>query len=220
MRVLGLFAKQPIAGQVKTRLAAETSPEWAARVAEAFLVDALDRLSAVEAERVVVFSPTNAVEYFARLAAGRFETTPQSDGDLGQRMREFLTDRFATGASTVVLVGADSPSLPTTFVEQAFRELERVDVVLGPATDGGYYLLGCRRLASKLFENIAWGTSDVLFQTAAALLDARWSVALLPPWYDVDTLNDWRALRGHLRALRAAGIDPELPHTEQLGNWE
>src|SRR5262249_55897042 len=116
----------------------------------------------------------------------------------------------------VVLLGSDSPTLPGTFVAEAFRLLETADVVLGPATDGGYYLLGCARRRPPVFDGIDWGSPHVLEQTIACLADPAWRVALLPPWYDVDTLDDWRMLRGHLAALRRAGGDADLPHTLAL----
>ena len=215
-RVLGLFAKLPQAGAVKTRLAASSSPEWAARVATAFLRDALERLAPIPARRVLAYTPAAARSYFAALAQDRFGLFPQAVGDLGRRMAAFFATQFETGAGAVVLVGTDSPTLPPALVEQAFRELQDADVVLGPAADGGYYLAGLARPALGLFEGIAWGTSRVLAETLLRLPDAGWRLALLPPWYDVDTLEDWRMLQGHVAALRRAGLDPGLPHTEPL----
>jgi uncharacterized protein len=214
-RTLGLFAKRPTPGAVKTRLAAESSPEWAAAVAAAFLHDVLDRLTAVEARRVLAFAPPDARPYFAEAVRGRFELTPQTDGDLGRRMAAFFQEQLAAGADRVVLVGTDSPTLPLACVEQAFAELEHADVVLGPAADGGYYLIGCARLVPPLFEGIAWSGPRVLLDSVARL-PATCRLALLPPWYDVDTLADWFALRGHLAALRHAGQGPGAPHTERL----
>jgi glycosyltransferase A (GT-A) superfamily protein (DUF2064 family) len=89
-------------------------------------------------------------------------------------------------------------------------------VVLGPATDGGYYLLGCGPKVPPIFDGIAWGRATVLRETIARLSAPSWRVALLPPWYDVDTAEDWAMLRGHLAALRRAGIAPLTPHTESL----
>ena len=214
-RVLGLFAKWPAPGTVKTRLAAG-NPEWGARVARAFLLDTLQRLAAVDAQRLLAFAPRQAEGEFAALAAGRFALVPQEEGNLGRRLSAFVEQQLRVGAAAVVLVGADSPTLPVAFVEQAFVELERADVVVGPATDGGYYLVGCGRRCPPLFEGIPWGTDRVLAATAAALADPRWRLAVLPPWYDVDTPADWAMLRGHLAALRRAGIDPGVPHTEAL----
>ena len=216
VRVLGLFAREPRPGRVKSRLAADTGPEWAARAAAAFLGDRVERLAAVEARRVLAFTPAAAEPYFTGLARGRFLLRPQCEGDLGRRLRDFVGAQLRDGAESVVVVGSDSPTLPVAFVEQAFRELERADVVLGPAADGGYYLLGCARRLPPLFEGVAWGGRRALLDTVARLADPGWRLALLPPWYDVDTLDDWWALRGHLAALRRAGLDPGVPHTEAL----
>jgi rSAM/selenodomain-associated transferase 1 len=215
-RTLGIFAKEPRPGRVKSRLAAQTNPAWAAEVAAAFLHDFVERLVVLEARRVLVFDPPQAREYFEKVARNRFTLVPQSAGDLGQRLAAFVRQELDAGAEQVVLLGADSPTLPPGHVEQAFRELARADVVLGPATDGGYYLLGCARRLPPVFDGIAWGGPRVLHDTVARL--GGWKLALLPPWYDVDTLNDWWALRGHLAALRQAGFDPGVPRTEALSN--
>ena len=212
---LGVFAKWPAPGTVKTRLAAATTPEWAARVAAAFLADTLDRLAAVGARRFLAFAPAEAGADFGALAHDRFALVPQGDGDLGARLARFFAARLAEGAAAVVVVGADSPTLPAALVEKAFSELKSADAVLGPATDGGYYLLGCRRPPAGLFEGIDWGGPDVLRQTVARL-PPDWRLAVLPPWYDVDSMDDWRMLSGHLAALRRAGLDLGVPRTEAL----
>jgi rSAM/selenodomain-associated transferase 1 len=216
-RTLGLFAKAPCPGLVKSRLAAQTNPTWAAKVAEAFLQDLVERLAMITARRVLVLDPPEAAPFFANLAQGRFALVPQALGDLGLRMASFITDELAAGAEQVVLLGADSPTVPLEHIEQAFRVLEEVDVVFGPAADGGYYLLGCGRRLPPLFERVVWGGPRVLLDSVACLQDPTWKLAVLPPWYDVDTFDDWLALRGHLAALRRAGIDPEVPFTERVG---
>jgi rSAM/selenodomain-associated transferase 1 len=214
--VLGLVAKQPEPGQVKTRLAHATNATWASQVAEAFLLDGLDRWRSFPARRVVVFAPAKAVGYFQRTARENFDLIPQSEGDLGQRMASFIAGQLQAGVSKVVLIGTDSPTLPVAYVHQAFQELQNAEVVLGPATDGGYYLLGCSCFVPELFERVPWSTSRVLHTTVARVRQERLRLALLPPWYDVDTLDDWRMLQGHVAALRGAGQDPGLPRTERL----
>ena len=231
-RVLGVLAKQPLPGLVKTRLAAETSPQWAARVAAAFLSDSLDRLVGIDAHRILVYAPREAEAFFSGLARGRFALMPQVEGDLGQRMAAFFSTAVAPklefgnegpGGNEVrgdpvkaVLVGVDSPTLPLSYIEEAFAKLERADIILGPATDGGYYLVGCAGRVPPIFENITWSRPTVLEETVTLLKKTEWRLELLPPWYDVDTLNDWRMLRGHLAALRRAGVKTGLRCTEAL----
>jgi rSAM/selenodomain-associated transferase 1 len=217
-RVLGVFAKWPRPGAVKTRLGG--GPDWGARVACAFLRDALARLGAVADRRVLAFAPPEAHADFAALLAGgpgeSFTLTPQTDGDLGRRLSALVGGELAAGATAVVVVGTDSPTLPVEYVEGAFARLAAADVVLGPATDGGYYLLGCGPRLPPIFDGVAWGGAVVLAETVARLPEAGWRLALLPPWYDVDTPADWAVLRGHLAAQRRAGLDPGVPHTEAL----
>lgn len=214
--MLGLFAKQPVPGRVKTRLAAQTSPAWAAKVAAAFLGDLIERFADFPAERFIAFDPPEAEAYFRALALGRFRLVPQAGPDLGARMEAFFAGRLRDGAARIVLTGADSPLLPASLLEEAFEELERADLVLGPATDGGYYLVGCSERVPPIFRGVSWGTETVLKQTIDRLPESGWRLALLPPWYDVDTLADWYALQGHMAALRRAGAKPDAARTEEL----
>lgn len=226
-RIVAVFAKQPRAGTVKTRLAADVGPDMAARLAEAFLLDTLEKVRSLPARRFIVHAPSSARDYFVSLARSDFKAVPQRDGDLGERLRGFLADVASPlecagqPLPATILLGSDSPSLPREYLEQAWRELENAEVVLGPATDGGYYLLGCTRRMPPLFDGIAWSTADVLAQTCRKAADAALKVALLPPWYDVDTVEDLRFLRGHLAALHAAGHDHDAPHTAKvLAEWD
>jgi rSAM/selenodomain-associated transferase 1 len=212
-RVLGLFAKWPQPGAVKTRLGGPR--EWGARVARAFLLDTMARLARVATRRVLVFAPAEARGDFAELA-GTWELEAQAEGDLGRRIERFIHGQIAGGARRVVVVGTDSPTLPVAYVEEAFAVLEEADVVLGPATDGGYYLLGCGPRLPPIFDGVAWSSDRVLAQTVERLRDPAWRLALLPPWYDVDTPGDWAMLKGHVAAFRRACQDPGVPHTAAL----
>lgn len=210
---LGVFAKWPAPGRAKTRLGLD--PDLAARVARAFLLDTLSCLAGVPARRVLVFSPPEAEIDFASLVGPGYLLVPQADGDLGRRLETFIGAELAAGSGKVVVVGADSPTLPVGLVERAIASLDEADLVIGPATDGGYYLLGCTRLP-PVFAGVRWSSAEVLSDTVARLSDPGWRLALLPPWYDVDTPDGLAMLRGHLSALRRAGIDPGSPHTEAL----
>src|SRR5262249_19752255 len=131
------------------------------------------------------------------------------------RLAGFFARQFDRGARRVIAVGVDSPTLPLDHIRSALAQIETAHVVLGPATDGGYYLIGTSRHLPRLFADIPWSSADVLRKTIAQV-DATLKLALLPMWYDVDVLADWHLLRGHLLALRRAGIDPLAPHTEAL----
>ena len=204
----GLFVKYPEPGRVKTRLAGVIGDVLAAELYVAFMDDLIARFRDINARRVLAYTPGHdrSREYFERLADGRFELWLQPEGSLGERIESFFE---AFGPEPVVLVGSDSPTLPRCDVEHALTALNnKVDCVLGPATDGGVYLIGLHQRAFApfgkhgLFDRIEWSTSRVFQQMLVAAQKAGASLDLLPLWYDIDTQPDTDFLRGHLAALR------------------
>jgi hypothetical protein len=119
---------------------------------------------------------------------------PQQGDTLGDRMRNAFGHLFAAGYSSVVMIGSDLPSLPTSHLAQAFQYLrDRPDaLVIGPATDGGYYLIGLRRPCPALFTSIAFSTADVLTTTTSIAETCGLTVSFVSPWHDVDTVDDLR----------------------------
>jgi hypothetical protein len=216
-RTLILFAKAPRPGSVKTRLSPVLGPEARSALAAAFYRDALALVARTDAERkVVAFSPADGEEDLRRLGGEGLELTPQAGGDLGERMRAAFAGAFAHAVAAgagfpraecgrVVVIGTDSPTLPPAFLEEAFTVLEAKDVVIGPARDLGYYLIGLARPFPELFEGIAWGTSEVLPETLRRVARAGARLHLLAPWHDVDTPEDLAFLRAEVEALRLAG---------------
>jgi len=203
-----LFAKNPEPGKVKTRLQAHMGAETAARLYRAFLVDCATVLEATKAEvKVVAFTPVDAGMALRELLQdhGDFTYVPQPEIELGGRMASLIQWSFARGGERVVLIGSDVPSLPVEYVDRALDLLVEREVVLGPSTDGGYYLIGQRRGTSRIFDGVSWSTGEVLEQTLDRL-DAQ-SLGLLPPWYDVDTAQEVGFLKVHLEALVRAGGD-------------
>ncbi|MYF92034.1 MAG: glycosyltransferase [Gemmatimonadetes bacterium] len=201
-----LFAKKPAPGAVKTRLQSHLSAHDAARLYEALLLDCATALHATQAAaKVVAFTPAHAEDALCALLApiGVFEYVPQPEGDLGQRMEGLMQWAFAQKAERVVLVGSDSPSLPAAYIDEGLALLREKEVVLGPSTDGGYYLVGRRKGESRIFQDVAWSTGMVLEQTLARL--GTQTLGLLPPWYDVDTPAEAGFLKVHLEALARAG---------------
>ena len=140
-----LFAKKPAPGAVKTRLQSHLSASEAARLYEALLLDCAIALHETQAAaKVVAFAPAHAEDALHTLLApiGTFEYVPQPEGNLGQRMESLMQWAFARGAERVVIIGSDSPSLPAAYIDEGIALLHEKEVVLGPSTDGGYYLVG------------------------------------------------------------------------------
>ena len=203
-RLLGIFAKYWQPGSVKTRLAAAIGAEQAARLQLEFLRTLLRRFAPISAARVLAYSPRQRESDFASLAGSVWEIAPQSSGDLGERMDSFFRSALACGYNQVVLIGSDSPTMPFQFIEQAFELLATHSVVLGPSDDGGYYLIGASKDSPPTFIGIDWGTPRVYGQTLSRLVSAQIPVAQLPPWYDVDEIEDLQRISQELQGNRDA----------------
>ena len=219
--VLGIFGGKPEPGRVGTRLAEEWGPDIAAEIHEAMVFDTLDAWDSMEilnpgGRRVLVYAPDDAGPWFDERVPASFAMQPQVDGDLGQSIQAFLAGELEDGADRVVVIGSDSPSLDPTIVVSAFLCLEGRDVVLGPATNGGCYLIGARRAAPPIFAGVDWSSPFVLSPLIDRLAETGLSLSTLPPWYRIDRPDDMRMLAGHLRALRLSGFDPGLPRLERL----
>jgi len=148
-------------------------------------------------------APSTTHPFFRGLARRfRLRLLTQTGETLGERMASALRQALDAGASRVVLIGTDVPSLPPAVLIEAFRLLRRADVVLGPACDGGYYLVGVSRRVPPIFDEIPWGRSTVLETTLAQINRLGLRCRLLPFWYDVDTLPSLRLLTAHLASLR------------------
>ena len=191
---LAVIAKEPVAGLAKTRLVPALGEVGAARAAAAMLADTLVAVRATGADPWLCFTPAGARERLQRLAPG-FRLLAQAAGDLGDRLAACLADLLAAGADRVAIVGADTPHVPPASYRQAFALLDQADVVLGPALDGGYYLVAARAARPELFVGVPMGTGAVLAETLARAAHAGLAVALLPPLRDLDRVEDLAAAR-------------------------
>lgn len=191
---------------VKTRMGPMLSPEECASLAGALIQDTADLLRRVkDVRRILCFAPEDARTMLEGLVGSDFEYMPQSDGDLGARMHSVFKWAFQNGYSKVVIIGADSPALPSEWIDEAFVGLDEKDVVLGPTLDGGYYLVGLKSPEPALFENVAWSTESVMATTLDRVTDLGLSLHLLPPWADLDNPGDLGFFRTHIHGLRIAG---------------
>jgi uncharacterized protein len=213
---LVIMAKAPLAGQVKTRLLPTLSPERAARLAKALLVDQLNHVRQMEsADLYLAFAPEEARLLMEQLAPPLFGLFPQQGPDLGARMQGVFEKLFRAGYRNIVLIGSDLVAVPLRFFDQAYRYLESCQqrVILGPSRDGGYYLIGCNQPTPELFGEMRWSHDAVLTQTLAKLEGLKIAHELLPGWLDVDTPDDVRALR---TALDSPALANAMPETANL----
>jgi len=196
-----VFAREPLPGKVKTRLAASLGETAAAELYETMLRDVLQGGRQLDDVDAVVYWACEE-ESLPRLAEKyRCRSRRQSPGDLGQRMEGAFGEMFADGCELCCIIGSDAPDLPLPYMLEAYRSLASLksEVVLGPCRDGGYYLLGMRQVWPELFSDIPWGSAAVLDRSLAASEDSGLTVSLLPAWQDIDTLEDLQAYRERTR---------------------
>jgi rSAM/selenodomain-associated transferase 1 len=202
-----IVAKRPVPGQTKTRLCPPLSAEQAAQLYECFLRDTLDVARAVSGVvRLIAYLPHDECEYFRRLAPD-FDLLPQIGASLGERLDNALTYCLDDRYERAVIMDSDSPTLPSAYVARAFDALEEADVTLGPCEDGGYYLIGLKRPQPRLLREVRMSTPNVLRDTLALAKQDSLRVALLPAWYDVDTVQELHRLQDEL-LTKVNGLAP------------
>lgn len=202
-----LFARTPRIGKVKTRLNPKLTKETILKLYTRFLDDSIEKISRIsESDHFIAGFPAEDLAFFDNVSQERnISVFPQSGNDLGEKMRNAFDDRFNEGYEKVVIIGSDSPSLPLENIQMAFRSDK--DIVIGPSTDSGYYLIGMNRKRIELFEGVAWGSNTVLRETLKNIQLARVSLELLPLWYDVDEFQDLALLKTHVQCLSYSGQD-------------
>ncbi|MFN8396344.1 MAG: TIGR04282 family arsenosugar biosynthesis glycosyltransferase [Bacteroidia bacterium] len=192
-RALIIFTKNPVLGKVKTRLA-RTMGDEAALAAYLEMVAHVRKVAAdVDAHRAVFY--TDFIDEEDEWQRPTFEKYLQSPGDLGHRMASAIQTMLDAGYKKVALVGSDFLDLQVQHLSRALRMLEHHDAVLGQADDGGYYLIGMRRVEPSVFSGIDWSTDRVFSQTKAAIEALGWSLHTLPVVQDIDEESDWHAAK-------------------------
>jgi hypothetical protein len=195
-RCLLFFVKNPERGQVKSRLAAAIGADSAVRVYKNLAAQMLSTLKKGTFPLYICFFPKNAQKPIKNWLGREHCYLPQKGKDLGERMRNGFIDGFAMGYKRVVLIGSDIPDLPLGFIREAFASLGKKDVVIGPAYDGGYYLIGFKdkTFCPQVFEGIAWGTQTVFSETMKKLKRFKRLVHTLPCQRDIDIAEDLKRL--------------------------
>jgi len=203
---LVIFAKAPIPGEVKTRLCPPLTPDEAATLHGSFVLDMLERTKLAVAKlqlpfhRYLACTPSSDLVFFKIMEERQgVRLLDQVGEDLGRRMHRIFLDLFAKGYEQVIIVGTDVPTLPLSVYQEAFAMLGRSDMVLGPALDGGYYLIGLKQPAEQLFTGVPWSTDQVLAVTQQNAKALGLSVGLTTLWRDVDTITDLQTLIAECR---------------------
>lgn len=187
-----VMVKAPRSGRAKTRLIPAIGAEGAAGLAACLARDTVRIAQGIVRDVLVAYSPADGKAELQDLLPDGLLWTEQAEGDLAERLQSAASDAAELGFGPLVLIGTDSPTLPPSYVETALDSLtlDRADLVLGPAEDGGYYLAGLRMPVPHLFDDIDWSTARVYEQTAANAARLGLRVQALPSWYDVDTPRD------------------------------
>jgi rSAM/selenodomain-associated transferase 1 len=220
------MAKAPRPGVVKTRLSPPLTPKQASGLSRCLLRDTLERIAAVAANNnaagVVAYTPVGDAALFDGLLPAGFELVAQRGDGFGDRLLAAAEDMFAQGFGSVCLIDADSPTVPQAAYEQAVAELAQPGdrIVVGPSADGGYYLIGMKRVHRELFEAIHWSTETVYADTRERARVASIELVELPLWYDVDDGTTLDILKAELLAGIAPGFamipGSPAPHTREF----
>lgn len=189
-RRLCVFVKAPRAGFVKTRLAAGLGGAAALAAYRRLLDVTLDRVRELT-EVELRFTPDDAAGELGPWLRPGWTAAPQGGGDLGERLLCALAEAHAQGVERVAIIGSDCPHVTAADIRLAWARLAEHDVVLGPARDGGYWLIALRAVRPELFRDIPWSSGQVFQQTIERAQETGLTVSLLRELRDVDTIADW-----------------------------
>lgn len=214
---LVIFAKAPIPGQVKTRLCPPLTPDEAATLHGSFVLDTLERTKTavgklnVRMDRYLACAPSSTHVFF-KIMEERHGVTliDQVGDDLGARMHQAVATMFSRGYRRTMLIGTDVPTVPLEYLRQALTLLDSHDLAIGPALDGGYYLIGMSKPIPELFAEIPWSTDQVLRLTQEKAAGLGLTTALIQPWRDVDTLGDLQTL------IETCNTEAKRPKNDRL----
>jgi rSAM/selenodomain-associated transferase 1 len=197
-----VFLKVPPQASVKTRLEQFLDKDVVVKLYKHFVADILELLERGGYHVIICFYPPQARADVAGWLGHNLSLRPQQGRNLGERMATAFYETFAQGFQQVLLLGTDFPDLPDSFVDEAFKHLPHHDAVIGPAVDGGYYLIGfnSHTFLAEIFDDMPWGTADVYQRTLTVFSIKGCKIHVLPKWCDIDTYQDLeRFIKTNLR---------------------
>lgn len=206
MKAIILMTRIPIPGKTKTRLMEVLSPEECAEIHSCFLKDVFQVLGKlrIDIDVFVSYTPEGDFEILENIMPENTESFPQQGETLGERMKNAFKDVFEMGYSEVVLMGSDIPEIDLECIEEAFVQLGKNDLCIGPTLDGGYYLIGMKALHEEIFsEDMKWGCNTVLEGTFRQINSMGTSAGLAPKQRDIDTKDDFYYLMDKLESFES-----------------
>jgi rSAM/selenodomain-associated transferase 1 len=212
-----IMAKEPKIGSTKTRLCPPLKFKEAAKLYEVLLWDTIKMTTQIKGiDIAIAVTPPEATEYFKGITSSETHLIPVTCAAIGECLSFALGQLLSMGYSRVMALNSDGPTLPPAYIQQAVERLGQNDLVLGPAEDGGYYLIGVKKKHDSLLTGISWSTSEVLSQTLVKANQLGLTVSLIPPWYDVDTAKDIQRLCNELETLP---LDTLINTRQFLDQW-
>lgn len=195
-----IFAKAPLSGEAKTRLSPPLTAIEAATLAEAFLLDTLEMVGTVKlnADIIIYYTPETATDYFTYLKPDNWQIKPQQGRSLKMKITNALRVEIGNSEHPVIIIGTDSPTLPPQYLIEAFKIISKVDLVIGPALDGGFYLIGMNKFYPELLKPVILSKPD----SCEKLLESAARIGLtfkkLPEWYDIDRFEDLKHINNQI----------------------
>lgn len=185
-----LFVKAPREGTVKTRLAVNVGPAKACAIYQS-LVEIACRALAPFDHVEIRFTPDEYGDEIQHWLRKNWQAKPQGEGNLGEKLQRAFTEGFDNGSNKVVVIGSDCPAITTQDISDAFTALDETHIVFGPATDGGYWLIGLNQDYPALFDNVRWSTEHTLSDTISNVKKLDLKTSKLRLHSDIDTIEDW-----------------------------
>ncbi len=212
---VAIICKTPIPGKSKTRLSPPLHPAECAAISGCFIADLGRTVAGLDADAArpyAVYTPLGTEAALRAILPTGFSLVPQGEGDLGERLRQGIADLLALGHRGAILINSDSPTLPPAILQAAVEALRHGDrVVLSPAFDGGYTLIGLTCAHARLFQDIAWSTETVFATTLERAREIDLPVVVLDAWYDIDDATSYAMLEAELAGQRPGFACAAMP---------
>lgn len=202
-----VFAKEPKADKVKTRLQRHLSPCMCIKLYKAFLKDTLELARAIKCpNKVLAYESSAPAPKYLKTIARDFIFHKQEGRNLGEKMHHAFRFAKRNKCDSIIIMGSDSPNLPAKYIREAYRRLVENDIILGPSYDGGYYLVGLKEPCVGIFKGVRWSSETVLEDTVKNARFLRKKVSVLKKWYDVDDYVGLNLLKEDLKKDKKAAM--------------